>query len=92
MKSTIGRPRVLTDEQVARILKWHDAILKFKARRSKLITLRQLAKELGVTHGAITSVIRQRGEFKQASPEHRKAEMQNRSEQLKAARQRTRNS
>ncbi len=92
MKSTIGRPRVLTDEQVARIIKWHDAILKWKARRSKLITLRQLAKELGVTHGAVTSVIRQRGQHKQPSPEHRKAEIENRSEQIKAARQRTRNS
>jgi hypothetical protein len=91
MKSTIGRPRVLTDEQVARIFKWHDALLKWKARR-KLITLRQLAKELGVTHGAITSVLRQRG-VKQPSPEDRKAEMQNRSEQqLKPARQRTRSS
>jgi hypothetical protein len=91
MKSTIGRPRVLTDEQVERILKWHDAILKWKAGRSKLVTLRQLAKELGVTHGAVTSVIRQHG-VKQPSPEDRKAEMQNRSVQLKAARQRTRNS
>jgi hypothetical protein len=91
MKSTIGRPRVLTDEQVARILKWHAAILKWKARRSKLITLRQLAKELGVTHGAVTSVIRQHG-VKQPSPENRKAEMQKRREQLRAARQRTRGS
>jgi len=91
MKSTIGRPRALTDEQVARIFKWHDAILKWKARRSKLTTLRQLAKELGVTHGAITSVIRQRG-LKQASPEHRKAELESRSVEVKAAHRRTRSS
>jgi hypothetical protein len=69
-KSTIGRPRVLTDAQVAEILSWHDALLTWKAQRAALKTIRQLAKELGVTHGAITSVIR-RG-LKQACPEIRK--------------------
>ena len=70
-KSTIGRPRRLTDEQVVAILAWHDKVTAWKARHAKFKTLRQIAKEMGVTHGAITSVIRQRGEFKQASPEHR---------------------
>lgn len=89
MKSTIGRPRSLTDEQVARIFKWHDAILAWKAQRSSLITIRQLAKELGVTHGAITSVLRQRGP-KLASPEQRQTEIANRGARAKVTRQRTR--
>ena len=59
---------MLTDEQVLAILAWHDALSAWKAKRGSIKTLRQLAKDLGVTHGAITSVIRLRGEFKQASP------------------------
>jgi hypothetical protein len=75
MKSTVGRPRILTDQQVAAILEWHDALLVWKAQRKGLKTQRQLAKELGVTTGAIRRVICQRGEFKQPSPEHRSAEL-----------------
>ena len=33
MKSTIGRPRALTDLQVAAILAWHAQILEWKAKR-----------------------------------------------------------
>jgi len=70
-KSTVGRPRVLTDAQVAVIFSWHDAIRTWKAQRADLKTIRQLASELGVTPGAVTSVIR-RGGVKQACPEIRK--------------------
>src|ERR1700733_5669611 len=48
MKSTIGRPRRLTDEQVARILAWHQQILALKSLRASLKTQRELAAELGV--------------------------------------------
>jgi hypothetical protein len=67
-KSTIGRPRKLTDAQVAAILAWHDAMSAWKATRGSIRTFRQFAKEMGVTHGAITYVIRQRGQMKKASP------------------------
>jgi hypothetical protein len=70
IKSTIGRPRVLTDAQVAAVFAWHDAVRMLKAQRAAIKTLRQLANSLGVTHGAITSVIR-RGQLKQLSPELR---------------------
>jgi len=33
MKSTIGRPRRLTDDQVSIILAWHKQILAWKALR-----------------------------------------------------------
>jgi hypothetical protein len=78
MKSTVGRPRVLTDEQVSIVLAWHDAVVAWRAERAKLKTQRQLARELGVTPGAIASVIRRRGEFKQVSPEHRQNAIQSR--------------
>ena len=67
-KSTIGRPRTLTDEQVAAILAWHDAMSAWKAIRTSIKTIRQFAKEMGVTHGAVTYVIRRQGQMKKASP------------------------
>ena len=67
-KSTIGRPRTLTEAQVAAILAWHDAMSAWMATRASIKTIRQVAKEMGVTHGAITYVIRRRGQMKKASP------------------------
>lgn len=69
--STVGRPRTLTDPQVAAVLAWYDAWLALKAQRAKVVTLRQLAKDLGVSPGAVTSAVRRRGQFKQSSPEFR---------------------
>ena len=73
-KSTIGRPRMLTDEQIAAILAWHDAMAAWRAQRATIKTLRQLAKDMGVSHGAIAHVIRRRGEVKQAFPDQRAEE------------------
>lgn len=67
-RSTIGRPRALTDEQVRQILAWHDAWI---ALRRELKTLRQLAKELGVAPSTLYNVIRRRGEFKQPPPDRK---------------------
>jgi len=74
MKSTMGRPRRLTDAQVAMILAWHEEILALKALRSRIKTQRQLARELGVSASTIAHVIACRGEFKQVAPENRAAE------------------
>lgn len=71
MKSTIGRPRALTQEQVNLILSWYDAMRAMK-------TLRQLAKELGVAPSTVYNVIRKRGEFKQPSRDCREAELSGR--------------
>lgn len=75
MKSTIGRPRRLTDEQVATVLTWHQQVLAWKALRGTLKTQRQLAREFGVAPSTIAHVIRCRGQFKQASPEERSREL-----------------
>jgi len=75
MKSTIGRPRSLTDLQVRAILEWHAHIVEWKARRATLKTLRQLARELGVSPATISNVVKCGGKFKQPSPEDHDREM-----------------
>ena len=49
MRSTIGRPRTLTDRQVKIILAWHARFLVWRALRKTLKSQRQLARELGVS-------------------------------------------
>lgn len=68
MKSTIGRPRRLTDEQVAIILTWHEQLLIWKASRGTLKTQRELARDLGISTASVSRVIACRGEFKQPPP------------------------
>ena len=75
MKSTIGRPRALTDRQVKIILAWHVRYLVWQALRKTLKTQRQLARELGVSQGTISHVIRVDGNYKQVSPEFRAVEI-----------------
>lgn len=59
MNSTTGRPRALTDAQVAEILAWHTS------RK----TIRDVANDYGVTRTTIANLIRRRGQYKQASRE-----------------------
>jgi hypothetical protein len=75
MKSTVGRPRVLTDEKVAKILAWDDA-------RRCLKTRKELALELGVSESAIGHAITRRGKYKQPSPERRLSEVTERRQLL----------
>lgn len=75
MRSTIGRPRALTQEQVELILAWHDAVRALNAQRKTLKTLRQLAKDLGVPPATVYNVIRRRGEFKQPPRDRRETEL-----------------
>jgi hypothetical protein len=75
MKSTIGRPRALTERQVKIILAWHLRYLVWRGLRETLKTQRQLARELGVSRGTISHVIRIAGDYKQVSPEYRAVEI-----------------
>jgi transposase-like protein len=61
MNSTVGRPRALTDTQIAEILRWH-------ASRQ---TVADVARHYGVSSNTIAAVIRRGGVYKQASPEQR---------------------
>ena len=69
--STVGRPRRLTDQQVAWVLAEYSRYLEWRALRTTVRSQRQLAKELGVSQGTVGLAIRWRGQYKQRSPELR---------------------
>lgn len=69
--STSGRPRRLTDQQVAWVLAEYSRYLAWRAERTTVRSQRQLAKELGVSQGTVSLAIRWRGQYKQISPELR---------------------
>ena len=58
MPSTVGRPRNLTDAQVAEILSWH------RSRK----TIADVARDYGVSAATISAIIRNEGFYKQPSP------------------------
>jgi IS30 family transposase len=74
MNSTIGRPRALTDAQVAEVMAWH------RTRK----TLAQVAREYGVCEETISNLIRRDGLYKQPSPELRAAAVEARRELIKS--------
>ena len=60
--STTGRPRRLTDTQIAEILSWH---------KSKMNNI-QMAARYGVSSNTLETIVRTGGtHYKQASPEFR---------------------
>jgi transposase len=62
--STTGRPRRLTDAQIAEILQWYQSRL----------TNSQMAERYGIARGTLENIIRTNGQhYKQASPEYRSA-------------------
>ena len=62
--STTGRPRRLTDAQIAEILEWYQTRL----------TNTQMAERYGIARGTLENIIRTNGQhYKQASPELRNA-------------------
>ena len=67
----MGRPRRLSDADVARILAWHEARCAWLAAGASLQSRRALAAELGVSASTISHVIACRGCYKQPSPERR---------------------
>jgi transposase-like protein len=73
MSSTVGRPRILTDAQVKAILAW------YRSRKS----LKQVAREYGVSTNTIQNVIRRKGEYKRPSPESREAAVKRRHRRIK---------
>jgi hypothetical protein len=78
LRSTIGRPRVLTGLQIRRILLAYDRFLAWKALRRTVKSQRQLAAEFGVSPATVALAIRSRGDYKQAPPERRPAEIKRR--------------
>ena len=78
LRSTIGRPRALTGLQIRRILVAYDRFLAWKALRRTVKSQRQLAAEFGVSPATVALAIRSRGDYKQAPPERRAAEIKRR--------------
>lgn len=66
--STIGRPRLLTDAQVAVILAQHARFVVWRALRKGVKSQRQLAREFGVSQSTISLVVRTGGRYKQRAP------------------------
>ena len=83
MKSTVGRPRVLSNAEVTRILAWHAELMKWKAQRASIPTLRQLARELHVAPATVSAVIARRGQFRQPPPEDLPCELERRHRRFK---------
>jgi len=81
-KSTIGRPRVLTDRQVAMLLAEHERFLAWRALRKTVRSQRELARELGVSQGTVSRAVRSSGRYKQPDPENRAAELKRRRRRL----------
>ena len=66
-KSTVGRPRRLTDAQVAWLLEEYERYQTWRELRPTVKSQRQLAAELGVSQATISLAVRSRGQYKQAS-------------------------
>jgi hypothetical protein len=78
MKSTVGRPRRATDEQIKFILKWHAEYTAWLAKRPEIPTQTVLARSLGLSIPTVNRIIRQRGQYKQTSPDDRAADRERR--------------
>jgi hypothetical protein len=72
-KSTVGRPRALTDRQIEVILAEQVRFLAWRALRQTVKSQRQLAREFGVSQATISLAVRSKGDYKQPSPERRAA-------------------
>ena len=81
----MGRPRALTDRQVATILAEHARFLAWRALRQTVKFQRELAREFGVSQGTIHLATRSHGQYKQVSPERRAGEVNRRRLRLATA-------
>lgn len=75
MKSTIGRPRRVTDEQIRFILNWHAQYLSWLAQRPAIPTQDALARHLGLSPTVVNRIIYGRRRHKQPTPQDRGAEL-----------------
>jgi DNA-binding MarR family transcriptional regulator len=71
MKSTIGRPRSLTEKQIKLIRAWHVRYLVWRALRRTVKTQREIAQEFGVSQSTVNRIIRRGADYKRGFPEVR---------------------
>jgi len=73
LRSTVGRPRTLTDQQIGTILEEYANYLAWRALRRSVKSQRDLARAMGVSPATISYAVRLRGKYKQPSPDRRQA-------------------
>jgi len=73
LRSTVGRPRTLTDRQIRTILEEYRNYLAWRALRQTVMSQRDLARAMGVTPSTISYAVRFQGNYKQPSPDRRQA-------------------
>jgi hypothetical protein len=71
LRSTVGRPRTLTDQQIGTILEEYANYLTWRALRRSVMSQRDLARAMGVSPATICYAVRLQGKYKQASPDRR---------------------
>jgi hypothetical protein len=78
LRSTVGRPRTLTDQQIGTILEEYANYLAWRALRRSVMSQRELARAMGVSPATISYAVRLQGNYKQASPDRREANTKHR--------------
>jgi ribosome-binding protein aMBF1 (putative translation factor) len=73
LRSTVGRPRTLTDQQIRAILEEYANYVVWRALRRSVMSQRDLARAMGVSPATISYAVRLQGKYKQPSPEGRQA-------------------
>jgi len=72
MKSTVGKPRALTDAQVKRILEWNEEMCQLRTWERQTKTMKEFAEELGVHPTTLSRfVVRQLIVYVDRAEDHR---------------------
>jgi hypothetical protein len=83
LRSTVGRPRTLTDQQIGTILEEYANYLAWRALRQTVMSQRDLARAMGVTPATISYAVRLQGKYKQPSPDRRQVNTMRRQRALR---------
>ena len=84
LRSTVGRPRTLNDQQIGTILEEYANYLAWRALRRSVMSQRDLARAMGVSPATISHAVRLQGKYKQPSPDQRQANTKDRRHVLRS--------
>jgi hypothetical protein len=83
LRSTVGRPRTLTDQQIRTIMEEYANYLAWRALRRSVMSQRDLAHAMSVSPATISYAVRLQGKYKQPSPDRREANTKRRQRALR---------
>jgi transposase len=83
LRSTVGRPRRLSDQQIKEVLEQYANYLAWRALRDSVMSQRELARAMGVSSATISYAVRLQGKYKQPSPDRRQTNVKHRRRALK---------